>query len=173
LVVSGSARGKKAKVGNQLTVGKAPDNDLVLPDDTVSRHHCVLERRAEGIVVRDLGSTNHTRVGRTAVREATIEPGSTITVGNVELVLRSEPNRAQILPSESPQFGDVIGTSLAMRSIFGLLERIAPTDACVLLEGETGTGKDILARAIHQQSAPRPRVGRRGLRGNFLQFDRE
>jgi transcriptional regulator with GAF, ATPase, and Fis domain len=152
LVLSGGARGKKLKVGDQLTVGKAPDNDLVLPDDTVSRHHCVLERRAEGIVVRDLDSTNHTRVGRTAVREATVEPGSTITVGNVELVLRTEPNRAQILPSESPQFGDAIGASLAMRSIFGLLERIAPSDACVLLEGETGTGKDVLARSIHQQS---------------------
>ncbi|HET9958772.1 MAG TPA: sigma 54-interacting transcriptional regulator [Polyangiaceae bacterium] len=152
-VLSGSARGKKLKVGSQLTIGKATDNDLVLPDDTVSRHHCVLERRTDGIFVRDLGSTNHTRVGRTTIREASIEPGATITVGNVELVLRSEPNRAQILPSESNQFGEVIGTSLSMRSIFGLLERIAPTDACVLIEGETGTGKDVLARSIHQQSA--------------------
>jgi transcriptional regulator with GAF, ATPase, and Fis domain len=152
LVVTGSARGRKVKLSEQLTIGKASDNDLVLSDDTVSRHHCVLERRPSGIVVRDLGSTNHTRVGRTAVREATVEPGSTITVGNVELVLRSEPNRAQILPSESPNFGEAIGTSLAMRSIFGLLERIAPSDACVLLEGETGTGKDVLARAIHDRS---------------------
>lgn len=152
VVVSGSARGRKVKLTQQLTIGKASDNDLVLADDTVSRHHCVLERRPSGIVVRDLGSTNHTRVGRTAVREATIEPGSTLTVGSVELMLRSEPNRAQVLPSESPHFGDAIGTSLAMRSIFGLLERIAPTDACVLIEGETGTGKDVIARAIHERS---------------------
>ena len=65
------------KVGERLTVGKAADNDLVLPDDTVSRHHCELERTPNGIVVRDLGSTNHTRVGRTAVREAVVESGST------------------------------------------------------------------------------------------------
>src|SRR5690606_13576469 len=78
--------------------------------------------------------------------------GATLTIGNVELLLRAEPNRAQILPSEAPRFGDVVGPSLAMRTIFGLLERIAPTDACVLFEGETGTGKDVLARAIHDKS---------------------
>ena len=153
VVVSGSARGKRVKLGERLTVGKAPDNDLVLPDDTVSRHHCELERTPTGIIVRDLGSTNHTRVGRTAVREAVIESGSTIVVGSVELLLRGEPNRTQVLPSEATSFGEALGTSLSMRQIFGVLERIAPTDASVLLEGETGTGKDVLARSIHQISA--------------------
>jgi transcriptional regulator with GAF, ATPase, and Fis domain len=152
VVVSGSCRGQRVKVGARLTIGKAPDNGLVLPDDTVSRHHCELERTALGIVVRDLGSTNHTRVGRTAVREAVIESGSTIVVGSVELLLRGEPNRAQILPSEATSFGEALGSSLPMRQIFGVLERIAPTDASVLLEGETGTGKDVLARSIHQGS---------------------
>jgi transcriptional regulator with GAF, ATPase, and Fis domain len=153
VVVSGSARGKRVKLGGRLTVGKAADNDLVLPDDTVSRHHCELERTPLGIVVRDLGSTNHTRVGRTAVREAVIESGSTIVVGSVELLLRGEPNRTQVLPSEATSFGEALGTSLSMRQIFGVLERIAPTDASVLLEGETGTGKDVLARSIHQVSS--------------------
>ena len=152
VVVSGSARGKRVKLGERLTVGKAADNDLVLPDDTVSRHHCELERTPLGIIVRDLGSTNHTRVGRTAVREAMIESGSTIVVGSVELLLRGEPNRTQVLPSEATSFGEALGTSLSMRQIFGVLERIAPTDASVLLEGETGTGKDVLARSIHQMS---------------------
>ncbi len=152
VVVSGSARGKRVKLGERLTVGKASDNDLVLPDDTVSRHHCELERTPLGIIVRDLGSTNHTRVGRTAVREAVIESGSTLVVGSVELLLRGEPNRTQVLPSEATSFGEALGTSLSMRQIFGVLERIAPTDASVLLEGETGTGKDVLARSIHQIS---------------------
>ncbi|HEV8245097.1 MAG TPA: sigma 54-interacting transcriptional regulator, partial [Polyangiaceae bacterium] len=129
-----------------------PDNDLVLPDDTVSRHHCVIERKPEGIVVRDLGSTNHTRVGRTVIREGAVELGATITVGAVEIGLRSEPKSGQVLPSESPQFGEMLGPSLTMRSIFGVLERIAPTDASVLVEGETGTGKDVMARSLHQLS---------------------
>ncbi len=152
VVVSGKSRGQKLFVGQKLRIGKAADNDLVLGDDTVSRHHCELERGKTGILLRDLGSTNHTRIGRTEVREATIEPGATITVGDVELLLRSEPNRAQILPSESPRFGEALGPSLPMRALFGVLEQIAPTDAPVLLEGETGTGKDVLARSIHQKS---------------------
>jgi transcriptional regulator with GAF, ATPase, and Fis domain len=152
VVLSGKARGQRVRLGERLRIGKAPDNDLVLPDDTVSRHHCELERTSSGIVVKDLDSTNHTRVGQSTVREASIEPGVTLTVGDVELVLRAEPNRAQVLPSESPSFGEAIGPSLAMRSVFGVLEQIAPTDAAILLEGETGTGKDVIARAIHQQS---------------------
>jgi transcriptional regulator with GAF, ATPase, and Fis domain len=152
VVVTGKARGQRLSVREKVRIGKAPDNDLVLPDDTVSRHHCELERSATGISIRDLDSTNHTRVGRTTIREATIEPGATITVGDVEVILRSEPNRAQILPSESSEFGEALGPSLAMRTLFGVLEHIAPTDAPVLLEGETGTGKDVIARSIHQES---------------------
>jgi transcriptional regulator with GAF, ATPase, and Fis domain len=152
VVVSGKARGQRAVMGDTLSIGKAVDNDLVLPDDTVSRHHCQLERSASGITVRDLGSTNHTRIGRTEIREATIQPGASITVGDVDLILRAEPNRAHILPSEADRFGEAIGPSLAMRTLFGVLEHIAKTDAPVLLEGETGTGKDVLARSIHEQS---------------------
>jgi len=155
VVLSGQARGRRFALGKRARIGKSPDNDLVLPDDTVSRHHCELERSGATLVVRDLGSTNRTRVGRTPVREATLEPGSTLSVGGVELMLLSEPDRAQVLPSESNQFGDALGHSLAMRSIFGVLERIAPTDASVLLQGETGTGKDVIARSIHNQGPRR------------------
>jgi transcriptional regulator with GAF, ATPase, and Fis domain len=152
VVLSGAQRGQRVKLVDRLRVGKAPENDLVLSDDTVSRQHCELERRAQGVLVRDLGSTNHTRVGRTAVREAVVESGATISVGAVDLSLRVEPRQALVLPSESTHFGDAIGHSIAMRTIFGVLERIAPTDASVLLEGETGTGKDVIARSVHQMS---------------------
>ena len=152
VVLSGKARGQRAKLRQHLRIGKAKDNDLVLPDDTVSRHHCELERTAGGVSIRDLGSTNHTRIGRSKVREATIQPGTTIVVGDIELSLRAEPNRAQVMPSEANHFGDALGPSLAMRQIFGILERIAPTDASVLLCGETGTGKDVLARSVHGAS---------------------
>ena len=152
VVVTGQARGQQAKIGDKLRVGKSADNDLVLPDDTVSRHHCEILRTPRGLLVRDLGSTNQTRIGRSRVTEATLEPGTTLTVGDVELLLRADSRRMSVMPSDKPFFGEAVGPSLAMRSIFGVLERIAQTDATVLLEGETGTGKDVIARSIHAAS---------------------
>jgi transcriptional regulator with GAF, ATPase, and Fis domain len=152
VVLSGSLRGKRVPFRERLRVGKSSDNDLVLPDATVSRHHCELARSERGIVVRDLGSTNHTRVAAARVSEAILDPGVTLTIGDVDLVLRSEGQRKEVTPSESTRFGDAVGPSLAMRSVFGVLEKIAATDASILLEGETGTGKDLLARAVHARS---------------------
>jgi transcriptional regulator with GAF, ATPase, and Fis domain len=153
IVLSGAAKGASRPLGDKLRVGKAQDNDLVLDDDTVSRHHCELSRANDGVHVRDLGSTNGTRVQGARVSEAIVQPGTVLKVGEVEIALRPAVRNVEVLPSEKKWFGAAIGRSLAMRSIFGVLERIAQTDATVLLEGETGTGKDVLARAIWTESA--------------------
>jgi transcriptional regulator with GAF, ATPase, and Fis domain len=152
LVVTGQARGQRVKVSQRVRIGKAPDNDLVLPDASVSRYHCELELAVDGVVVKDLGSTNHTRINRSKIQTATLEPGATLIVGDVQLLLLPESERLLVMPSQATAFGAAIGPSLAMRAVFGVLERIAPTEATVLLEGETGTGKDVIARAIHEQS---------------------
>ena len=152
LILSGNHKGTSKVVGGRLTVGKAADNDLVLTDDTVSRHHCEIVRAPDGLHVRDLESTNGTKVDGTRIREAMVTPGSVLKVGEVEIQFRPSVQKVEVLPSEKTSFGPAYGQSLAMRTIFGVLERIAPTDATVLLEGETGTGKDVLARAIHQSS---------------------
>jgi transcriptional regulator with GAF, ATPase, and Fis domain len=150
--MSGKARGNTLAVERLVRVGKAPDNDLVLPDASVSRYHCELEPGPSGLIVRDLESTNHTRVGRSKIQTATLEAGATLLVGDVELMLEPNAEHVQVSPSASAEFGRAVGPSLAMRQIFGLLERIAPSDATVLLEGETGTGKDVLAQSIHDKS---------------------
>jgi transcriptional regulator with GAF, ATPase, and Fis domain len=152
LVLSGSAKGTAVPIGDKLTIGKASDNGLVLSDDTVSRHHCQLSRASDGIHVRDLDSTNGTRVQGARVTEAVVVPGTVLKVGEVELVLRPVLRAVEVLPSDKTSFGGALGQSLTMRTIFGMLERLAPTDATVLLEGETGTGKDVLARAIWTES---------------------
>jgi DNA-binding NtrC family response regulator len=152
MVLSGSAKGTIRPLGEKLRIGKAPDNDLILSDDTVSRHHCELTRTGAGIGVRDLGSTNGTKVGGARVSDAVVQPGAVLKVGEVEVALRPAGRSVEVLPSEKKWFGAAIGQSLAMRKIFGVLERIAGTDATVLLEGETGTGKDVLARALWTES---------------------
>ena len=152
LVLSGTHKGTSKVVGGRLTIGKAADNDLVLSDDTVSRHHCEIVRAPDGLHVRDLESTNGTKIDGTRIREAMVTPGSVLKVGEVEVQFRPSAQRMEVLPSDKTSFGAAIGQSLAMRTIFGVLERIAPTDATVLLEGETGTGKDVLARAIWTES---------------------
>ncbi len=152
VILSGNHKGTSVVLGGHTRIGKSNDNDIVLTDDTVSRHHCELLRAPDGIHVRDLESTNGTRVDGTRIREAVLGSGQVLKVGEVEISIRPTQQRMEVLPSDKTSFGSAIGQSLAMRTIFGVFERIAPTDATVLLEGETGTGKDVLARAIHQLS---------------------
>ena len=152
VILSGNHKGHSVVLGGHTRIGKSSDNDVVLTDDTVSRHHCELLRAPDGIHVRDLESTNGTRVDGTRIREAVLGSGQVLKVGEVEISIRPTQQRMEVLPSDKTSFGAAIGQSLAMRTIFGVFERIAPTDATVLLEGETGTGKDVLARAIYQQS---------------------
>jgi len=151
-VLSGTSKGATLPLKGKIRVGKAPDNDLVLLDDTVSRHHCELSRTVAGVLVRDLESTNGIVVSGARVSEGIFPPGTILRVGEVEIGLRPLPQRMEVLPSEAQSFGGAIGHSVAMRTIFTILERIARTDATVLLEGETGTGKDVLARGICKES---------------------
>ena len=150
VVLSGSQRGEERTIaGDVFRIGKSNENDLALGDDTVSRMHCEIRRERKGYLLTDLGSTNGTLLDGAEIKEAWLKPGAVITVGKVELKVRPFAERIEILPSESTRFGDCVGTSLAMRQLFGIAERLGPSDATVLIGGETGTGKDVLARAIH------------------------
>ncbi len=153
VVLSGTRRGYEQVISADVCrIGKTNDNDLVLNDETVSRNHCEIVREPRGYLLRDLGSTNGTMLDGAEIKEAYLKPGAVITIGKVELKVRPFSERIEVLTSEKHEFGSAVGSSIAMRDIFGLLERIAPFDATVLLTGETGTGKDVLARSIHEMS---------------------
>ena len=154
VVLSGEHRGAEHQMsGDCLRIGKSQENDVVLIDSTVSRSHCEIVRESKGYLLRDLGSTNGTLLDGAEIREVYLRPGAILTVGKVELKVRTFSERIEVLPSEQEVFGEAVGRSIRMREVFGLLERLAPSDATVLLGGETGTGKDVLARSIHQASS--------------------
>src|SRR6185437_16133615 len=108
VVMSGSAKGTSRRVGERLRIGKAPDNDLVLADDTVSRHHCELTRAPDGLRVRDLNSTNGTKVQGARVSEAVVQPGTVIKVGEIELSVRPAVRSVEVMPSDKTWFGPAI-----------------------------------------------------------------
>src|ERR1700743_233151 len=153
VVLKGSQRGKEFVIsGDVIRIGKVDENDLALPEETVSRVHCEILRDQKGHLLRDLHSTNGTFLDGAEIREAYIRAGSVITVGTIQLKFQPFEERIEILPSDKERLGELVGRSLKMREIFGLVERIAPTEATVLIEGETGTGKDLVARTLHSLS---------------------
>jgi DNA-binding NtrC family response regulator len=157
IVLSGASKGTNlripGKVGGTLRIGKSSENDLTLEDDTISRQHLLIERVPSGIRVHDLESTNGVFVSGAKITEALVEPGTVIRVGNVDLLIGIELEGVATPASNLEEFGFAVGTSAVMRRLFGVLERAAPTSASVLLTGETGTGKDVLARSTHMKSA--------------------
>jgi DNA-binding NtrC family response regulator len=138
-------------------IGKGPDNDVVIPDATVSRAHCVIARDGDQWVLRDLGSTNGTFLDEARIKEGFLRPGARIRAGEVLLRFQPVSELVEVEPSARDRLGSLVGRSAPMREIFALMERIAPTDATVLLTGETGTGKGAAARVIHDLSLRRER----------------
>jgi transcriptional regulator with PAS, ATPase and Fis domain len=155
-VAEGPAVGKSwVSSGDHCSIGSEPSNDLVIEDPTVSRFHCEIRIDARGLRVRDLESKNGTIVDGVQVVEAFLHSGSVLTLGRTRIQLELAGERVALPLSKKTQLGSLVGASVAMRKSFALLERAAASDATVLLEGETGTGKEGAAEAIHQLSARR------------------
>ncbi len=156
LVLSGELRGREIDVvRDPVSIGKSRTCDVVLPDESVSRTHAEIRREDSRYRLFDRESTNGTFLGGSRIGDIWLRPGDVIGIGKVELRFVPRESRAELLPSEADHFGPVLGRSLAMRRLFGVLERIADKTVTVLIRGETGTGKDLIARALHDASPRR------------------
>jgi len=111
----------------------------------------VITARSEGGVhLRDVGSTNGTFLAGHRVDSAWLKPGSTLRLGATHLRFDQLTEEVREPLAESDRCGRMLGSSVAMRRIFALVPRLAVSSATILLEAETGTGKTLLAEAIHR-----------------------
>ncbi|MBW2253752.1 MAG: sigma 54-dependent Fis family transcriptional regulator [Deltaproteobacteria bacterium] len=164
-VVEGPDAGKEAEYENDvIRIGTQQANHFHLTDPTVSRTHAEVIRTQDGILLRDIGSTNGTWMNDVRVREVYLgEKTRRFLVGKTEIEFTPSEEVIDIVPTETTQFEQVVGSSVVMREVFAVLERVAPTELTVLITGKTGTGKELVSRAIHQRS-PRKK-------GPFVVFD--
>ncbi|HEY5920839.1 MAG TPA: sigma 54-interacting transcriptional regulator [Kofleriaceae bacterium] len=154
VVVDGPDSGAtKLSSAATLTLGTDPTCDLALTCRATSRFHCEIELGEGGAMIRDLDSTNGTRVDGVRIVSAFLRRGAEVEIGRNRLrfELASEPIAIDLVSGD--RFGRMVGRSPAMRSAFARMVRAAQSDATVLLSGETGTGKDSAAEAIHGASA--------------------
>ncbi|AUX45273.1 ATPase AAA [Sorangium cellulosum] len=135
-----------------LIVGRNAACQLVLDDAKVSAVHAEFVATEQGVRVRDLDSRNGTFVGGVRVGDIYLLTSTKLRLGETEI--QFEPLRPErITVSAIPSFGPLVASSAGMRAIFERLSKMAPTDLTVLITGETGTGKELVAQALHMASA--------------------
>ncbi|MEO8700187.1 MAG: sigma 54-interacting transcriptional regulator [Kofleriaceae bacterium] len=156
-VTSGPHAGtEKVSTGDRLVIGTHRSADLQLASDrTMSRFHCEIVVEEGRAVVRDLGSTNGTIVDGLSVLAAHLGERAILTLGGTQIVFELGDDSVEIELSERDRFGVLVGGSRAMRAAMAQLERAAHSEATVLLQGETGCGKDAAAESIHRESTRR------------------
>ena len=141
--------------GDKMVIGTHPSADLVLNDRTLSRFHCEITVAEGRAFVRDLGSKNGTVVDGVPILHAPLRNGSVLTLGQTRVRFELAADHVKVPLSGRGRFGSMVGESRAMRAVFSLCERASQSEMTVLLQGDTGTGKDVAAESIHQESARR------------------
>ncbi|MCG8420743.1 MAG: sigma 54-interacting transcriptional regulator [Proteobacteria bacterium] len=150
----GQRRSLKTAKDN-ITIGSAEQNDLVLNDPAVSRHHLRIQLNPDGFLLTDLNSTNGTTLGNLKLQEGIAQGPVELQLGETTLQIVPSSEEEEVELVEESSFGEVIGQSPPMRELFRKLKASSPKEVTILLEGETGTGKELIAREIHQHSERR------------------
>jgi DNA-binding NtrC family response regulator len=157
-VLDGPDAGRGHDTDGRLTrIGGGAIAELRLTDPRVSGLHAELEVTEGGFRLRDLGSRNGTFVGDLRIHDVTLPHGAIVRVGNTRLRFAVRDDAVELPLSADAAFGALVGRTPAMRALFARLAKIAASDLSTLVYGETGTGKDLTAEALHDAS---PRAGR-------------
>ncbi len=162
-VVAGPDAGSSQSFASPVLVIGRSGGDLILTDRRVSALHAEIRLEPDGYRVRDLGSTNGTFAWGMRIVEAFIGPGTTLAVGDSAVRFVPLSEAVELPLSSTTQLCGLVGCSPTMRRLFDTIERVAPTESTALITGETGTGKELVAEALHERS---PRAG-----GPFVVLD--
>ena len=154
LVIKGPDRGDTVRLGEGEPVyfGSSPSCAMMLTDKTVSRKHMMAELVKEQVIVRDNGSTNGTFIQGSRFKEIAIGFGAEVKLGRTVVKFLPDEEIVDPEPSDNPVLGQLIGGDTKMRQLFKLMQDVAVTNATVLIEGETGTGKELIAEEVHNHS---------------------
>jgi DNA-binding NtrC family response regulator len=147
VIQTGPRAGEQHALGRRLTLGTAPDVDVVLEDPSVSRRHVEIVPTDAGPLLLDLGSKNGSFLGAQRVERAYLARGASLRLGRTELAVISA--RRELELGDEVTLPNLEGTSAPMRRLRALIARLAPLSSTVLIEGESGTGKEQVARALH------------------------
>jgi two-component system response regulator HydG len=166
-VVEGPDTGKQFKVDDFATqrvlIGQSPVCPVCLTDRAVSRRHAALEGDGTGVRLVDLESSNGTFVNGMRIRDVYLRGGETVRMGSSTLRFDVDASTHVVQAPEETRFHRVIGGSPEMRRLYPVFAQLAASDVPILIEGETGTGKEVLAESLHEAS---PRKD-----GPFVVFD--
>lgn len=159
-VIAGPDAGQELSLGlPSVRIGTAADNDLVLTDRAVSRRHAEIRMTPEGLLLRDLGSTNGTFINDVRITEAYVPANAECRLGYSRLSIRQHTEERKVAVPRQDHLGELVGASERMRELYGLIRAVAPTPTTVHLHGESGAGKELVARTLHALSGrPGPLV---------------
>jgi two-component system, NtrC family, nitrogen regulation response regulator GlnG len=165
LVIKGPDRGESVRLepDHPVYFGSSPSCELVLSDKTVSRKHMMAELAGDEVIVMDCGSTNGCFIQGSRFEKISIGFGAEVKLGRTVVKFLPDEEVVEPEPSRDTAFGTIVGADTKMRQLFNLLTDVAATNATVLIEGETGTGKELIAEEVHNHSPRRD--------GPFVVFD--
>ena len=153
VVLDGTDSGRRAvSKSDELSIGTAEGNDLRLTDPAVSRHHCALRADERGLKLSDLGSRNGTHISDVEIVSAYVRSGTRMRIGQTTIEIHVLDHDLEQPIANTDRLGPLLGASVAMRRLYPLIEQCARSAVTVLIVGETGTGKELIAEAMHANS---------------------